>query len=103
VAVGGASVTVTNATFTGCLRTDGLTGNVAEVTATNFPWEITRTAVGAITIDRFNVDSTSLVCPLGHSPLAGASSGAVNNTTHTVTYSNATGLTMTFSPDASVP
>jgi hypothetical protein len=94
VPAGGASATVTGATFSGCVGTDALNGVPADVTATNFPWEITRTGVGAGTIDGihvvFNLTAAATIVTLsGNLPVA------INNTTHTVTFSNATGLTAT--------
>jgi hypothetical protein len=94
VPAGGASATVTGATFSGCVGTDALNGIPADVTATNFPWEITRTGVGTGLIDGIHIvvnftAAATIVTLSGNLPVA------INNTTHTITFTNATGLTAT--------
>ena len=94
VPVPGAFATVTSAAFTGCTGTDSATGFACDVTATNFPWAITRIAAGTFDIDGIHavVNFTSagvLVTLEGHLE------GSINNTTHTLTFANSVGLTAT--------
>lgn len=98
VAANTASASVTNATFTGCSGLDGLATVPATVTATNFPWTITRTAVGTIVIDGIHAVAHFPAATLSLTVSGNLAGGAVNNTTHTVTYAGGLGLTMTLVP-----
>jgi hypothetical protein len=97
VAAGGATATVTGATFTGCTGTGSQSGTIT-VAATGFPWSITRTAAGVFTIDSVTVnelfESSGLILTLrGNLP-----GGTINCTTHTITYVNNGPLTVTADP-----
>jgi hypothetical protein len=68
-------------------------GTTAHVTATNFPWEITRTASGTFDIDGIHVvveftGATTVT-------LEGSLEGKIDNATHVVSFSNSPGLTAT--------
>jgi hypothetical protein len=106
VASGGATATVTNGSISGCAGTTGLfTGLPADVSASGFPWTITRTALNTFTIDGvrlvFNVTGS------GNYDFTGAlTGGTINCMTHVVTYTNAGDLTITATvgpPDATAP
>jgi hypothetical protein len=102
VATGGATATVTGATFDGCTGTDGLAGFPVTVTVTNLPWTFTRTGAGAFAIDGIHlVVDVRLILSLSFTYGGNLGSGTINNTTHTVTYNNATGLTATASTGGS--
>ena len=101
VATGGATATVTGARFTGCTGTDLVVGTPTDVTATGFPWFITRTAAGAFTVDGVRV----LVNFTGAFPVdlsGNLTNGTINCGTHVVTYTGANGLTATTTPPAAM-
>ena len=98
VAAGGATASVTNATFTGCVGTLALAGATGHVTGTGFPWPITRTAAGTFVIDGVHVVATFTTPPPDVTvTLEGTLEGSFNNTTNTATFANSPGLTATSS------
>jgi hypothetical protein len=106
VASGGATATVTSASFSGCAGTTGpVTGLPADVSASGFPWTITRTALNTFTIDGVRVAAN--ITGFGVVDLTGSlTGGVINCTTHVVTYTNAGDLTATATvgpPDATAP
>jgi hypothetical protein len=102
VAAGGATATVTGATFDGCNGLDALSPFVADVSASGFPWTITRTATGAFTIDGVRV--TANVTGAFPVDFFGSLPGTINNGTHVVTFAGS-GLTATATttPDQTAP
>jgi hypothetical protein len=80
VATGGATATVTGATFSGCTGAGTLAG-AADVVGSGFPWTITRTASGTFDIDgihtTWSFTGVGLVLTF-----EGAIDGSWNNTTH---------------------
>ena len=97
VAAGGATASVTGATFSGCTGTDALAGLPAHVFTTAFPWTLTRAGPGAFTIHGIHL--LVIYTPSGLAEtISGTIHGvAINNATHTVTFNNAVGLTATTS------
>jgi hypothetical protein len=95
VAAGGATASVTGATFDGCTGTDRLAGQAATVTTSNFPWTLTRTLTSVFTIDGIHALVHFPGAALDVTVTGSIVGGAINNTTHTVTYVAATGMTAT--------
>jgi hypothetical protein len=89
VPVGGATATVTGASFSGCVGTGVLAG-AADVAATNLPWEMTTLGnPGEVIIDgihlAFNFTAAAVTFTL-----EGNLTTPFNNATHTATYSGQT-------------
>jgi hypothetical protein len=89
VPVGGATATVTGASFSGCVGT-GLLAGAADVTATNLPWEITTLGnPGEVIIDGIHITSNFTAAGVIVT-LEGNLTTPFNNATHTATYSGQT-------------
>jgi hypothetical protein len=93
VPAGGATATLTGVTVSSCVGTGALAGVPADVTVTNLPWEFTRTAAG--TFDITGIHMTLNFTGVTNATLEGNLEGSINNTTHTVTFANSPGLTLT--------
>jgi hypothetical protein len=94
VPAGGATASVTAASFSGCTGTGALAGLTVHATGTGLPWPITRIAPGSFSIDGIHV--TNNVTGFGHITLEGNLTGTIDCTpTRTVTFANSGDLTAT--------
>ncbi|HEX5924543.1 MAG TPA: hypothetical protein VFY45_11970 [Baekduia sp.] len=95
-------LTITGASFSGCVATGTISACSVLFTATHFPWSATAISENNLRIDdvHLGVVFTGASCPLPtNSTVTGSIGGAVPGTStwdffsHTMTFNNATGLT----------
>jgi hypothetical protein len=92
VPAGGATASVTAASFSGCTGTGAFAGLTAHWTATNLPWPITTLGTaGQFRIDGIHI--TQNITGFGHVTVHGDLTGAFNCATHVMTFANSGDLT----------
>ncbi|MCW2993518.1 MAG: hypothetical protein JWQ18_1013 [Conexibacter sp.] len=102
-------VTVTSASFTGCVGTGSYAGCTGTVAATALPWSVTGITTSNITIDGFNLDwlwEGATGCSQNGQKIqsTGTLSGGVwSGASHHVTFTGATGTTDHFAGLGSFP